>query len=81
LLEFLENFNPQSLIGRKVSSISNQDGYKYYLENNGWLMIRPSGTEAVVRLYAEAESVERVCDLLEAGKEILDSAKPPKELI
>ncbi len=74
LLEYLEKFNPKSLIGRKVSAISNQDGYKYYLENNGWLMIRPSGTEAVVRLYAEAESAERVCDLLQAGKEILDSA-------
>jgi len=73
LLNYLEEFNPARLIGRKVSSIDNQDGYKYHLENNGWLMIRPSGTEAVVRLYAEAESVEKVSDLLKAGKEILDS--------
>lgn len=74
LLEYLQEFNPSSLIGRKVSMINSQDGYKYYLENNGWLMIRPSGTEAVVRLYAEAESAERVSDLLRTGKEILDSA-------
>ncbi len=73
LLRYLKRFNPGSLLGRKVSKINNQDGYKYYLENNGWLMIRASGTEAVVRLYAEAESAQKVSDLLKTGKQILDS--------
>jgi len=73
LLEFLKEFNPDSLMGRKVSLINTRDGYKYCLENNGWLMIRPSGTEDVVRLYAEAESPERVNELLQAGKQIMDS--------
>lgn len=73
LLEFLKEFNPDNLIGRKVSLINTRDGYKYCLENNGWLMIRTSGTEDVVRLYAEAESPEKVNELLKAGKLILDS--------
>jgi len=73
LSEYLGEFNPDSLIGRKVSLINTRDGYKYCLENNGWLMIRPSGTEDVVRLYAEAESPERVNELLQAGKQIMDS--------
>jgi len=75
ILEFLKGFNPRTLIGRNVSQINTQDGYKFYLENNGWLMIRPSGTEAVVRLYAEAESPEKVTDLLQTGRDILDSVE------
>jgi phosphomannomutase len=73
LLSYLKEFSPERLVGRKVSLINNKDGYKYYLENNGWLMIRPSGTEAVVRLYAEAESPQKVYDLLETGRQILNS--------
>ena len=36
------------------------DGYKYILNDGSWLMIRPSGTEAVVRVYSESFSSERL---------------------
>ena len=37
-----------------VTRAENLDGFKYYLSNNTWIMIRPSGTEPVLRVYCEA---------------------------
>ncbi len=47
------------------------DGYKYFLNSDEWLMIRPSGTEPVLRTYAEASSKERAESILEACKKTL----------
>jgi phosphomannomutase len=41
---------------------------KYVLANNSWLLIRPSGTEPVLRVYAEAHSPETVQALLAEGR-------------
>jgi phosphomannomutase len=48
-----------SIAGYPVTGFSNLDGYKYHFEG-GWLLIRPSGTEPVLRLYCEADSQEKV---------------------
>ncbi len=49
------------------------DGFKYFMKDGQWLMIRPSGTEPVLRIYAEAASHEEVLDLLAVAKKtILD---------
>ncbi len=45
--------------GMRVTRFENLDGYKYFFEG-GWLLIRPSGTEPVLRLYAEADSDAKV---------------------
>lgn len=37
-----------------ITKTETLDGYKYYLDNNTWVMIRPSGTEPVLRVYCEA---------------------------
>ena len=42
------------------------DGFKYILDENRWLMIRPSGTEPVLRIYAEAPTLEEVREILKA---------------
>jgi len=47
------------------------DGYKYIMEDGSWVMIRPSGTEAVVRIYAESESDKKVKYLQELGKRVI----------
>ncbi len=39
----------------KIIRTEKQDGFKYYLDNNTWIMIRPSGTEPVLRVYCEAK--------------------------
>ncbi|MCB0790136.1 MAG: phosphoglucomutase/phosphomannomutase family protein [Flavobacteriales bacterium] len=48
---------------RRVETI---DGYKYYFDNDQWLMIRASGTEPVLRTYAESDSLENARAILEA---------------
>ena len=54
-----------------VSNIETIDGYKYYLNDGETLMIRPSGTEPVLRVYAEAESDERVEEILAKARKTL----------
>ncbi|HEX5002246.1 MAG TPA: phosphoglucomutase/phosphomannomutase family protein [Bacteroidia bacterium] len=55
----------------KVSRVEDMDGYKYFFENGDWLMIRASGTEPVLRTYAESNSREAAFDILEEGKKTL----------
>ena len=47
----------KSIAGLPVNSLESVDGYKHRMEN-AWLLIRPSGTEPVLRVYAEAETDE-----------------------
>ncbi len=53
----------KEIAGYKVIGFENLDGYKYFFEG-GWLLIRPSGTEPVLRLYCEADSEEKVKNAL-----------------
>ncbi len=58
---------PATLAGVPIARISDRDGVKFILENNSWLLIRPSGTEPVLRVYAEGENEEAVQALLDEG--------------
>lgn len=60
---------PKRLAGVPIARASDSDGQKYLLEDGSWLLLRFSGTEPVVRLYAEANSPERVRELLARGRE------------
>ncbi|MCS6807636.1 MAG: phosphoglucomutase/phosphomannomutase family protein [Bacteroidota bacterium] len=57
---------PKQLGRYKVVSIDTTDGYKFFIDN-GWLLIRASGTEPLLRYYAEADSMNKVNELLEEG--------------
>ena len=52
----------------QVERIEDMDGFKYFFDENRWLMIRPSGTEPVLRTYAEAPTLEEVRVILESCK-------------
>lgn len=58
---------PASLAGVRIVQINDMDGVKYILEDNGWLLIRPSGTEPVLRIYAESRDDASVAQLLIEG--------------
>lgn len=62
---------PIEIGGRKVENINRMDGVKFLFENNAWMLMRPSGTEPVVRIYAESESKEDLEELLEQGRKYL----------
>jgi phosphomannomutase len=66
---------PKEIGGVKITEVSTKDGVKYYLEDNSWLLIRPSGTEPVLRVYAEGSSDEMVAALLAYGEGVADSVK------
>ncbi len=55
----------------KIESAENMDGFKYHLGNDRWVMIRPSGTEPVLRVYAESATSEAAFEILEATKKII----------
>jgi len=63
--------DPTEFAGRKVQSTDRIDGVQFRFENDTWILLRPSGTEPVVRIYAESESDEDVNKLLEEGKKYL----------
>lgn len=67
LVERLMAQAPAELAGRPVAHINNTDGVKYVLADGSWLLIRPSGTEPVLRIYAEAPDDAGVQALLRAG--------------
>jgi phosphoglucomutase len=60
-----------SFAGRRIEDIVRIDGYKYLLEGDSWLLLRPSGTEPVVRVYAEASTPAEVEELLGAATTLL----------
>ncbi len=70
IVERLTTQAPARLGGRQVSEINNRDGVKYILDDDSWLLIRPSGTEPVLRVYAEGRSEEMVQTLLAYGEEV-----------
>jgi phosphomannomutase len=56
------------LAGLKVTGLNTADGYKYSLEDGGWLLIRFSGTEpGLIRIYCETTHEDKVKALLEEG--------------
>ncbi len=65
---------PKAIAGRRVATTNFSDGFKFIFENGDWLLIRPSGTEPVLRLYSEATSPVRVDRLLEEAERIAGTA-------
>jgi alpha-D-glucose phosphate-specific phosphoglucomutase len=62
--------NPDTIGGIKVTQLETTDGYKFSLEDGGWLLIRFSGTESILRVYCETTHEDRVQAILEDGLRI-----------
>ena len=70
ILGKLESENVEQLAGFKVTGSDSLDGRRYLLEN-GWVIVRFSGTEPLLRIYAEAESLEKVQEILKGTASFL----------
>ncbi len=63
--------DPETIGGRRVARTNRTDGVKFIFEDGSWLLMRPSGTEPLVRIYAESESEQELEVLLEQGRKYL----------
>jgi len=70
IIKRLQDNPPEVIEGVKVDKVDTADGFRYMLADNSWLLVRFSGTEPVLRIYAESSSDARVKKLLEAGKKL-----------
>ena len=62
----MQQNQPDNLAGSKVVRTRTDDGYKFYLDDGSWVLMRMSGTEPLMRVYAEAATQERVEQLISA---------------
>ena len=65
---------PKSLLDIPVKEIKTYDGIEFILQDDSWLLLRPSGTEPVLRVYVETDDPGKTEKLLAIGKEILYNA-------
>ena len=71
LMEKLKNNPPEKLLRQSVTKVETRDGVKFIAADATWLMLRGSGTEPVLRIYAEAKSDADVAKLLKLGVALL----------
>ncbi|GAC1465676.1 MAG: phosphoglucomutase/phosphomannomutase family protein [Chloroflexota bacterium] len=62
--------HPHELAGQNIVNVQTLDGYKYFLADGSWLLVRASGTEPLIRFYTEATSPELGRTILQAGQEM-----------
>ncbi|HZT22772.1 MAG TPA: phosphoglucomutase/phosphomannomutase family protein, partial [Verrucomicrobiae bacterium] len=67
LMTFLKANPPDKLLGSPLAEVKTFDGVKFVARDSSWLMLRGSGTEPILRIYAEAASEARVQKLLRLG--------------
>ena len=70
--ETLAHYDVEEFSGKRALGIDRSDGVKLSLEGDAWVMMRPSGTEPIVRIYAEAATVEEVKQLLDTAQKVVE---------
>jgi phosphomannomutase len=68
LMEFCKNNPPTKLLRSPIFDLKSYDGVKFVAENGSWLMLRGSGTEPILRIYAEAPSDDEARRLLRLAR-------------
>ncbi len=69
-IEKILSANPKTIGGLKVTGLVTLDGFKFGLEDGGWLLIRFSGTEPIIRVYCETTHEDKVQPILQDGLRI-----------
>jgi len=72
MADILTKQAPAEIGSEKVTEVSTRDGVKYIMSDDSWLLIRPSGTEPVLRVYAEGRNQEMVKALLGYGEQVAE---------
>lgn len=72
ILQNVAQARPETLAGLKVEEIVTIDGHQFLMEDGGWLLIRFSGTEPIIRVYAETTHEDKLDDILQEGIALAD---------
>jgi phosphomannomutase len=67
---------PTDVAGIKVKEVGRKDGIKLYLEDGSWILLRPSGTEPLVRVYLETNSPEKQRQIAEQMGHMIQQLQP-----
>jgi phosphomannomutase len=70
LMEFLKTNPPANLLRSPLADVKSYDGVKFISQDGSWLMLRGSGTEPILRIYAEAKSDADAHKLLKLGVQL-----------
>jgi phosphomannomutase len=70
IYERMKALRPETLAGTRVVRVRDDDGFKFYLEDGSWVLMRMSGTEPLMRVYSEAPTPQRVAELIGAMEEL-----------
>lgn len=70
LMEMLKADPPKEVLGKSVVEVKTVDGHKFICADKSWLMLRLSGTEPILRVYAEASSEKKALEILDFGKKL-----------
>ncbi len=62
---------PDSFGGSRIVQVNQMDGCKLLMDDGSWFLLRPSGTEPIVRCYGEAKTFERLKQIMQAGHALL----------
>ena len=71
IIDRLSSSSIDTIADTRVTRMDATDGFRFFLADESWLLLRFSGTEPLVRLYAESESMEKVRTLLNEGKGLI----------
>lgn len=67
---------PTEVAGIKVKEVGRKDGVKLYLEEGSWVLLRPSGTEPLIRVYLETNSPEKQTQIATQMEQLIDQLEP-----
>ena len=70
LMERLKTSPPRDILGKRVVETKDYDGFKFICEDSSWLILRLSGTEPKLRVYAEAATEKKALAILDFGKKL-----------
>jgi phosphomannomutase len=76
VLDSLGDAIPETVAGKSVADVVTVDGFKLLMQDGSWLLLRPSGTEPKMRVYAEGTDVDAVSDLLDEGRALVERFTP-----
>jgi phosphomannomutase len=76
ILDYFAKNPPSDIAGIKVKEIGHKDGIKLYLQDGSWVLLRPSGTEPLMRIYIETNAPEKQEPIAEIMELLIKRLEP-----